>query len=145
MKSKSIKLLKNNMDLSCYGYLGPYKGCNGKIAVIGGCFEYTGAPYYAAAASLRAGGDLAHIFCTKSAAVPIKSYSPEIIVHPTLASGVEEDTSKYNNNIEEKLEETTKWYPAIHALIIGPGLGRDPFLTNTLAPKLISAAVDQSN
>lgn len=30
-----------------------HKGQNGKIGVIGGCFEYTGAPYYAAITSLK--------------------------------------------------------------------------------------------
>lgn len=33
-------------------------------------------------ASLKMGADLAHIFCAKDAAIPIKSYSPELIVHP---------------------------------------------------------------
>lgn len=36
-----------------YAELGAYKGLNGKTATIGGCLEYTGAPFYAAAASLR--------------------------------------------------------------------------------------------
>jgi ATP-dependent NAD(P)H-hydrate dehydratase len=35
-----------------------HKGQGGKICVLGGSKEYTGAPYYAATASLRAGGDL---------------------------------------------------------------------------------------
>lgn len=61
-----------------------HKGQNGKICVIGGSMEYTGAPYYAAISSLKGGGDLAYILCTKSAAIPIKSYSPECIVYPYL-------------------------------------------------------------
>jgi hypothetical protein len=28
---------------------------------------------------------MAHIFCSKSAAIPIKAYSPEIIVHPVFS------------------------------------------------------------
>jgi ATP-dependent NAD(P)H-hydrate dehydratase len=40
-----------------------YKGQNGKVGVIGGSFEYTGAPYYAAISAVKGGGDLAHIFC----------------------------------------------------------------------------------
>ena len=39
-----------------------YKGNNGKVGVLGGSIEYTGAPYYAGMAALRAGSDLAHIF-----------------------------------------------------------------------------------
>ena len=41
---------------------------------------FTGAPYFAAMASLRTGSDLAFIYCHESAAIPIKSYSPELIV-----------------------------------------------------------------
>jgi NAD(P)H-hydrate repair Nnr-like enzyme with NAD(P)H-hydrate dehydratase domain len=59
-----------------------HKGRRGKVAVIGGCAEYTGAPYFAAMAALRCGADLAHVFCAEAAAPVIKSYSPELIVHP---------------------------------------------------------------
>lgn len=52
------------------------KGDNGRIGVIGGSFEFTGAPYFTAMSALKTGADMAHIFCAKSAAVPIKSYSP---------------------------------------------------------------------
>ena len=57
-----------------------YKGQNGKVAVIGGSMTYTGAPYFVAMASLRTGSDLAFIYCHENAAIPIKSYSPELIV-----------------------------------------------------------------
>lgn len=65
------------------------KGQNGRVGVIGGSFEFTGAPFYAALSSLKIGGDLAHIFCAKSAATAIKAYSPEIIVHPVFTSSSE--------------------------------------------------------
>lgn len=129
---------------NCFKDLGPYKGSNGKIGVIGGCFEYTGAPFYAAVSSLRSGSDLAHIFCTKSAGVPIKSYSPEIIVHPTLASSQEDIIPNFEDHANLIAENTTKWFPAIHSLVIGPGLGRDRFLTDHLVPKLWTSAVNQS-
>lgn len=61
-----------------------YKGQAGKIAVIGGCREYTGAPYFSAISALKIGADLSHVFCTRDAAPIIKSYSPELIVHPIL-------------------------------------------------------------
>ena len=63
-----------------------HKGANGHLAIIGGCSEYTGAPYYSAISTLYGGADLGHIFCTKKAGNPIKSYSPEMIVHPYLVS-----------------------------------------------------------
>lgn len=65
------------------------KGDNGRIAVIGGSLEFTGAPFYSAISSLKVGGDLAHIFCSKSASLAIKSYSPEVIVHPVFVSEAE--------------------------------------------------------
>ena len=133
------------MDTSSYGELGAYKGVNGKTGVIGGSFEYTGAPYYAAISSLRSGGDLAHIFCTKSAAIPIKSYSPELIVHPSLTSSVDESIPDMHSSSESLSDLTTSWYPALHSIIVGPGLGRDVFLIDHLGPRLITAAISQSN
>ena len=97
-----------------------YKGQAGKIGTIGGCREYTGAPFFASFSALKArtallktctsdcnmnffqrrsgsclsklvrtctqvGADLSHVFCTEGAATVIKSYSPELIVHPYLA------------------------------------------------------------
>ena len=41
-----------------------HKGQGGRIAVVGGSLEYTGAPYFAAMAALRTGADIAHVFCT---------------------------------------------------------------------------------
>ncbi|CAD8163803.1 unnamed protein product [Paramecium octaurelia] len=103
-----------------------HKGQNGKIASIGGSFEYTGAPYYAAISSLKGGGDLAYIFCTKSAAIPIKSYSPECIVYPYL---LEEGEYVLLENAINKLVSSTQ---IMHSLVIGPGLGREQITGRTL-------------
>lgn len=62
------------------------KGDSGRVGVIGGSYEFTGAPYYSALSSLKIGSDLAHVFCSKSSASAIKSYSPELIVHPVFVS-----------------------------------------------------------
>lgn len=53
-----------------------YKGQHGRIGIVGGSEQYTGAPYYAGASALRTGADLATVFCAEAAAIPIKSYSP---------------------------------------------------------------------
>lgn len=68
------------------------KGKSGIVGVIGGSLEYTGAPFYAAMAALKMGADLAHVFCSKQAAGPIKSYSPELIVHPVFTYEDDFDT-----------------------------------------------------
>ncbi len=44
-----------------------YKGQCGRICIFGGCFMYTGAPYFAAISALRTGCDLVHIMCEKEA------------------------------------------------------------------------------
>ncbi|GBM36582.1 ATP-dependent (S)-NAD(P)H-hydrate dehydratase [Araneus ventricosus] len=89
-----------------------HKGQAGRIGIVGGCISYTGAPYFAAISALRVGCDLVHVFCTKEAAQVIKSYSPELIVHPIL------DSPNFN-------EEILLHLPSMHSLVIGPGLGRD--------------------
>uniref|UniRef100_A0A3Q2QWA6 ATP-dependent (S)-NAD(P)H-hydrate dehydratase n=1 Tax=Fundulus heteroclitus TaxID=8078 RepID=A0A3Q2QWA6_FUNHE len=96
-----------------------HKGQDGRIGIIGGCKDYTGAPYFAAISALKVGGDLSHVFCTKDAATVIKSYSPELIVHPVLDS-------------PNAVEEIETWLPRLHGLVVGPGLGRDDFLLRTV-------------
>lgn len=59
-----------------------HKGSMGRVGVIGGSREYSGAPYYAGISALRFGADLAWVFCSKLASQPIKSYSPELMVSP---------------------------------------------------------------
>ncbi|KAL6581787.1 hypothetical protein OROMI_005801 [Orobanche minor] len=105
-----------------------HKGQAGKIAVVGGCREYTGAPYFSAISALKIGADLSHVFCTKDAAAVIKSYSPELIVHPILEESYslrDEDKKSISAKV---IEEVDKWMERFDCLVIGPGLGRDPFL-----------------
>merc|ERR1712093_217247 len=63
-----------------------HKGQMGRVAVIGGSADYTGAPYFSAMASARLGCDLSYVFCEPSAAPTIKSYSPNLMVSPILRS-----------------------------------------------------------
>ncbi|KAF3825658.1 hypothetical protein GH733_006485 [Mirounga leonina] len=86
-KAHSIKDMENTLQL-VRNIIPPqtskkHKGQDGRIGVVGGCQEYTGAPYFAAISALK-GADLSHVFCTREAAPVIKSYSPELIVHPVL-------------------------------------------------------------
>ena len=92
------------------------KGENGCVATIGGSLEYTGAPYYSAISCLKAGSDLSHVFCHKESSIPIKSYSPELIVHPGF------DLS--SNEI--LLKQTERWFKSMNSILIGPGMGREP-------------------
>ncbi|XP_071847249.1 ATP-dependent (S)-NAD(P)H-hydrate dehydratase-like [Apostichopus japonicus] len=96
-----------------------HKGQDGRIAVIGGCKEYTGAPYFAAMSAYRVGCDLSHVFCTEGAAPVIKSYSPDLIVHPEL-------------DVSDPVAAIQKWLPRMHGIVIGPGLGRDDKILQTV-------------
>jgi len=97
-----------------------HKGQAGRIGVFGGSFEYTGAPYFTAISALKVGADLVHVFCPQTAAPVIKSYSPELIVHPLL------DCSNAITQIEP-------WLDRLHVCVIGPGLGRDRNILQTVA------------
>jgi len=90
-----------------------YKGQNGRIGVVGGSEEYTGAPYFAAISALKVGADLVHVFCAKQASTVIKTYSPELIVLPFL-------------DCDEREGELMEWLNKMHSIVIGPGLGRNP-------------------
>lgn len=92
-----------------------YKGQMGKVGVLGGSRDYTGAPFYAASAALKFGADLSYVYCAEEAAIPIKSYSPELMVTPFYSA-----TSHMDREIVPSA------FSRMNTLVIGPGLGRDP-------------------
>ncbi|CEF68612.1 ATP-dependent (S)-NAD(P)H-hydrate dehydratase [Strongyloides ratti] len=103
------------------------KGDCGKIAVIGGSEEYTGAPYFSAITLLKIGCDLSYVICPKEAAPIIKSYSPELIVYPALN---ETNFSKVCNRI--------------NSIVIGPGLGRE-VINESFIAYVISSTKEKDN
>ncbi|WOL11234.1 ATP-dependent (S)-NAD(P)H-hydrate dehydratase [Canna indica] len=110
-----------------------YKGQSGKIAVIGGCREYKGAPYFAAISALKVGADLSHVFCTKDAATVIKSYSLELIVHPVLEESYSVRDDEKASVSAKVLSEVGNWMERFDCIVVGPGLGRDPFLMDCVS------------
>ncbi|XP_078683205.1 ATP-dependent (S)-NAD(P)H-hydrate dehydratase-like [Branchiostoma floridae x Branchiostoma belcheri] len=96
-----------------------HKGQAGRVGVVGGCQEYTGAPYFAGIAALKSGADLAHVFCTSDAATVIKSYSPELIVHPLLDK-------------QTGVAEMSTWMERLHTLVVGPGMGREQHIMDNV-------------
>jgi ATP-dependent NAD(P)H-hydrate dehydratase len=109
-----------------------HKGQLGRVAVIGGSLDYTGAPYFSAMASARLGCDMSHVLCERSAASVIKSYSPNLMVHPLLPSI---DTVKDPNSIDvpSLAGPIIAMLSRLHALVIGPGLGRDEVTLKVVA------------
>lgn len=88
------------------------------------------------------GADLCHIFCTEEAAIPIKSYSPELIVHPLLRSDsalAKLAAHERSSALETAVERISAVFPRLDALVIGPGLGRDASV-QTITRRLIERA-----
>lgn len=125
------------------------KGNAGRVAVVGGCAEYAGAPFFAAISALRTGCDVAHVFCTESAAPVIRSFSPEIIAHPYVFEASRAETAETGLDtppaqktftrdgaldalsarerlrFDDGVRKTKRWLKNMDALVIGPGLGRE--------------------
>ena len=136
-----------------------HKGSHGRIAIFGGSEKYTGAPYYAASAALNCGVDLVTVFCAEEACIPIKCYSPELMVqsvysvnelndfvaeYSALVGVSDGDTNNQQNRQqllrdreERSLKKTTSavidTFPSLHALCIGPGLGRHDTLFRAIS------------
>ncbi|CEJ59256.1 Putative ATP-dependent (S)-NAD(P)H-hydrate dehydratase [Penicillium brasilianum] len=101
-----------------------HKGQLGRVAVIGGCADYTGAPYFSAIASAKLGCDMSHVLCERSAAPVVKGYSPNLMVHPILPSTDSVKDPK-SINASELAGPIISMLSRLHSLVIGPGLGRD--------------------
>lgn len=113
-----------------------HKGQLGRVAVIGGSEDYTGAPYFSAMASARLGADMSHVICEPQASQVIKSYSPNLMVHPLMRQS-------HNATAVETADTVSTGVIAmlsrVHVIVIGPGLGRDSLMHDTCA-KVIEAA-----
>eukprot|EP01122_Echinamoeba_exundans_P012791 TRINITY_DN5448_c0_g1_i1.p1 TRINITY_DN5448_c0_g1~~TRINITY_DN5448_c0_g1_i1.p1 ORF type:complete len:328 (+),score=44.94 TRINITY_DN5448_c0_g1_i1:33-1016(+) len=113
-----------------------HKGQCGRVGVVGGSLEYTGAPFFATISALYSGADLGYVFCTKSAATPIKSYSPELIVLPLLRTTEELEPERSVDTVADAVSER---FSALHALVVGPGLGRDRIVMSSVSQLIIKA------
>ncbi|KAG0332382.1 hypothetical protein BG004_001288, partial [Podila humilis] len=105
------------------------------------------------------GADLCHIVCDEAAATAIKSYSPDLIVHPLIRAraieqlqeecDIENKNNNNNNNnnsrrrIDTMRQKTKDDFSAIlervHVLVIGPGLSRDPTMQIVAREAIIKA------
>lgn len=80
-------------------------------------------------ASARLGCDLSHVVCTPPAANVIKSYSPNLMVHPIMR----ETTSPDPLPVTDIAPKIASLLTNLHAVVIGPGLGRDQLMQDTVA------------
>lgn len=92
-----------------------HKGNNGRLLVVGGSDDYSGAPAIAGMAAIGAGCDLVYVASPQKSAEAIKSTSPDLIVK-TL------DGDKLSlSHASEILDLADK----VDAVLIGPGAGID--------------------
>ncbi|MCK9151433.1 NAD(P)H-hydrate dehydratase [Methanobacterium alcaliphilum] len=107
-----------------------HKGANGRVLVVGGSHDYTGAPALAAMASLHLGADIVIVACPESASIPIKSYSPDLIVRSFPGDYINLDM------VEPIIEMSHK----VDCVLIGCGVGDKPQTEealNLLVEKLV--------
>ncbi|WP_414470299.1 NAD(P)H-hydrate dehydratase [Methanobacterium sp. ACI-7] len=92
-----------------------HKGNNGTVLVVGGSYDYSGAPALAALSAFKSGVDLVYVACPQSVASTIRSYSMDLIVK-TLSEEfiVSEDAPK--------IIELSK---RADAIVIGCGMSRE--------------------
>lgn len=90
-----------------------------------------------------------HVICTPAAATVIKSYSPNLMVHPLMrsspaspATSGSSSTTSEECNARSIADRIIPLLDRLHVLVIGPGLGRDPLMQDTCA-LVIRAARDK--
>ncbi|MFH0875503.1 MAG: NAD(P)H-hydrate dehydratase [archaeon] len=110
------------------------KGENGKVLIVGGSEDYTGALILAGIAAYRTGVDIVTIAAPEKVAWAINSYSPDIITKKLL--GKELDITHSKEIIDLSL--------SFDAVLIGNGLGIKKDFVNKLVrsinlPKVIDA------
>lgn len=64
---------------------------------------------------------MSHVICSPTAAGAIKSYSPDLIVHPILAENDNPNSASFRKEISSLLDR-------LHVLVVGPGLGRENYM-----------------
>ena len=106
-----------------------HKGNNGRLLIIGGSKDYSGAPAIAGMAAIGAGCDLVYVASPEKSAEAIKSTSPDLIVKSLDGDKLSLTHSAEILDLADKVD----------AVLIGPGAGIDDDtskLFNVLAAKI---------
>ena len=90
-----------------------HKGQNGKVLVIGGSKDYSGAPAIAALSTLKSGVDIAIVASPSNVSNIIRSYTPDLIVKNLSKDFITPD------DVDKILEFSKK----VDSLVIGCGMG----------------------
>jgi ADP-dependent NAD(P)H-hydrate dehydratase / NAD(P)H-hydrate epimerase len=90
-----------------------HKGQNGRVLIVGGSKNYSGAPAFAGLSALRSGVDLSVIACPKSVSSSIRAYSPDLIVKSLSNSYIQFEDSSDILQMSESAD----------SIVIGCGIG----------------------
>ena len=106
-----------------------HKGNNGRLLIVGGSADYSGAPAIAGMAAIGAGCDLVYVASPEKSSEAIKSTSPDLIVKSLPGAKLSLSHSQEIIDLADKVD----------AVLIGPGAGIDDDtskLFNVLAAKI---------
>jgi hydroxyethylthiazole kinase-like uncharacterized protein yjeF len=110
-----------------------HKGDRGRVTVVGGASGMTGAALHAARAALAAGAGIVKLVAAKETIAAARASLPDVL---TVESAL-------GPELEPEAAEALEW---ADALVVGPGLGRDPpraqFLQAALARRPVPTVLD---
>jgi len=106
------------------------KGDFGRVLIVGGSPDYSGAPALSALAALRAGSDLAVIAAPRSVADVIRAFSPNLIVRPLRSDRLSPP------DVPDVLALARR----STCMVIGPGLGTEEATFNAVSEIISKAA-----
>lgn len=77
-----------------------------------------------------------HVICEQGAGAVIKTYSPNLMVHPYMR---QQKNLNEGETIDSVSEQVVAMLDRLHVIVIGPGLGRDPAMQETCARVITEA------
>lgn len=77
-----------------------------------------------------------HVICEPGAGAVIKTYSPNLMVHPYLR---QTHNMSSKDSVESISKAVIEMLPRLHVIVIGPGLGRDKTMQDTCANVITEA------
>ncbi|KAG2184534.1 hypothetical protein INT43_000443 [Umbelopsis isabellina] len=95
-----------------------HKGQAGRIGIVGGSEDYTGAPYFSGISAMKLGADLCHIFCEPGAGTVIK-------LRHNIDRTEHRHAKESKLSSQEIVDNVASVFSRLHVLVVGPGLSRD--------------------
>lgn len=99
-----------------------HKGQNGRVLIIGGNKDYSGAPAIAALSALKSGADMSVVACPSGVCNTIRSYSPDLIINCLTDEFI----------TPKDMEKILKLQANADSLVLGCGIGKEDETAETL-------------